>query len=272
MARMKILTTIPQVPVYYFSYGSNLCRNTFENRSKSWGGCDIKYDTAFVATLSGWKLAFNAFLLPPKEPAMASIEQDNNPDSIVYGMVYKLTCAQSWNALLESESAPGKYYDLVRVRVRVSKGAPVETKEIEVVTLVVTQTFKIPDSVRSDIHPSVRYRDLIVQGARREGLPDTYIEKLEAVRAARSASQFESIVGLFSGPLLVTAPAPFVRLYTRIGSALFAARERQNAAWWSRPMFAVWLTFNAIIGFCFIPFNRPIVTKMWNEIRKLLRF
>ncbi len=260
--------SVYNVPVEYFSYGSNLDRHTFETRFASWGGGKISYAKARRATLSGWRLAFNAYGLPPKDPVFASVEPAEKTEA-VHGMLYRLDDKASWRGVLESEGAPQKFYDVVQVRVQVD-GIPVDA-----VTLVVKPWFWVPPSLRANVRPSARYRDLIVAGAKAENLPADYIARIAGLPVTSEASNTMIFLGMVGASWTFSVSSvpifqPLQRLLTIVSSRLLAAKEGNTgvAKVVASTLFTGFTCCYAVLGMAALPFNPGLRQKLRNEINK----
>lgn len=262
-------SSIYKVPVEYFSYGSNLNRKTFETRYESWGGGRISYSTAHRASLQGWRLAFSVYGLPPNEPVFASIEPASKTD-VVHGMLYRLEDEKSWRAVLETELAPDKVYDVVHVRVVVD-GRPVDA-----MTLVVKPWLRVPPKLRTFVRPSARYRDLVVAGAKAEQFPADYIARISSIPPAPESAKYMKFFGLMATIwLFSTADIPILRptlwIYTNVGARLAAAKQGKNAM--VRALASVsFLGFTCIyvlLGTATLPFNPEIWRKLYNETNRV---
>lgn len=171
--------------IYYFGLGSNMLRSKVENRSIC--GTKIKIKCMVPATISGHRLAFNMRGFPPLEPGMGALEP------IVENEGKKAT-----RALLEYH---GKecHGALIRLssedyeRVMRSEGVgsrPNPGYEEVVVTAVPYNKFRRPvqavalrarGHVRLDVDPapSLRYMEILREGAKELGIKSCYREFLD---------------------------------------------------------------------------------------------
>ena len=147
--------------VWYFAYGANLDRATLVDRRR------IVPSACVVCRLDGFELLFNQPGLPILEPSFANIAPA--PSSSVHGVAYRLTPEQL--ATLDVLEGGGAYAHL----------------EVELITQVgerlMAKTYAARET-RQGLLPSRRYMKLIIAGGRAQGLPDAWIESLEAQRTA----------------------------------------------------------------------------------------
>ena len=145
----------------YFGYGSNLSESSL--RAKG-----VAFRSAQPAVLAGWRLAFDI-------PNFFAIEGHTGnivpaPGAEVHGVVYE--CEDGSLAVLDELEALGVAYERQTVTVRTYAGEHVST-------FVYTG---IPDyAAPEDGPPSLRYRNILVRGARAMGLDPAYVERLGSV-------------------------------------------------------------------------------------------
>jgi len=216
--------------IIYFCYGSNMNSDKLtgrggamnENESSIW------YSEAFVGRLPDWRLCFDMYAAPPSEPAMGSIERAEGED--VYGVCYKLGTRACWDNLLISEGGSEKFYHTIDVEVeRVING--VATGEMaRAKTLITTWAYIIPQSCREYVRPSKRYMDIMIEGAKEHGLPQTYVRSLEDIKVSRkckpSLATFEiSLIQLLSYLANDLKKGWIYRPISFVGSYIFAVKE-----------------------------------------------
>lgn len=215
------------LPVQYFSYGSNLSRANFCTRYKDFGGNPISYTRARKATLRDWTLTFNGFFCPHVDPVMASIER--SPGALVDGILYEIPSATAWAGILMSEGGRGVYYDVIHITVDLAEdGTPVRAA-----TLMITPLYNVPARFRSHIRPSARYVGLIKAGAEAEKL-DRLSGRIKTIRPARKEHVFLQSVALLGNVWLIFVSGSVLRFTMRpfclIGLRLFYAKERLHDA------------------------------------------
>ena len=163
--------------VRYFAFGSNLLRSKMDSRG------DTEVLECVPAVVSDHRLAFNMRMFPPLEPSMASIEP--SVGQVCEGALYTLTRG-GYEALWRSEGGamdrPG--YEEVVVR------ASIGNETVEAITLRAAPWMRM----KRDAPPSVRYKKLIVDGARELGLSRHYIAWLSELRAASPSKALTAIV------------------------------------------------------------------------------
>jgi cation transport regulator ChaC len=148
--------------VWYFGYGSNMCRAIFLERrgmrplETKWGWLD------------GHRLCFN---LPvgPGERGVANLVAA--PGARTCGVLYLLT-AEDFERLDRSEGVHVGLYGRVPVAVMIDG-----RERVSAITYL--STF-----ASEGRKPSARYIGLLLEGARENGLPEEYIRTLEALELA----------------------------------------------------------------------------------------
>lgn len=148
--------------LWYFAYGSNLCRRIFEERR------GIAPRERVVGHIAGWRLCFD---LPvgPGERGVANVVEMR--DARVYGVGYLVTAAEA-EILDRTEGVAVGYYARRGVEVIVTGGR----------TLAAFTYHSIHGT--SGRKPSSRYMGLILEGARENGLPCEWIQWLESLPLA----------------------------------------------------------------------------------------
>ena len=156
-------------PLWYFGYGSNLCRSIFYERrgmrplATRWGW------------LEGFRLAFN---LPvgPGERGVANLEPEVGARTC--GVLHLLT-PEDVDRLDRSEGVHRGFYRRIQVEVLAEGEEPVSA-------------FTYRSSwAREGRKPSPRYLGLLVEGARQHGLPREYVTFLESHALAWDERQEE---------------------------------------------------------------------------------
>ncbi len=142
---------------WYFAYGSNMQPATFRGRRL------IEPLETRVGCLAGYGLRFD-IPIGPGERGVANLAVDEGAS--VWGVLYLLGSEQHAH-LDRTEGVGNGLYNRVRVEIE-SAG-----------DLVVAETYvsELRDPAR---RPSHRYRGLLIEGAREHGLPEGYIQALEA--------------------------------------------------------------------------------------------
>jgi len=145
--------------LWYFGYGSNMCRATFVERRR------IEPRQAHAALLVGYRLCFD-IPVGPGERAVANLSAD--PLGRVWGVAYQISTEQ-FEHLDRTEGVPNGIYKRVPVEV--------VTASDQCMTAF---TYQSPISVAGR-KPSARYMGLLLAGARENGLPPSYLEYLESI-------------------------------------------------------------------------------------------
>lgn len=148
---------------WYFAYGSNMQRATFEGRR------GMRPARSLWGTLAGYRLSFD---LPvgPGERGVANLSVDATGS--VCGVLYLMT-GEQLERLDRTEGVENGYYERVEVEVVDRDGNVVRAWTY--VSLHAVQGRK----------PSPRYIGLLLEGACEHELPLDYVARLEACELAR---------------------------------------------------------------------------------------
>lgn len=144
---------------WYFAYGSNLSVDRKEGRTG-------RIRKAHLCRLPGYRLAFNK-RSDLDGTARANIIEDKSND--VWGVVY-LCDGAAMTKMDEFEGVAGGHYRRHKVQVIIAS----ERMPIDAVTYVAGEEFIFPEG-----EPSNEYLDWILDGARKQGLPDNYIKQMK---------------------------------------------------------------------------------------------
>jgi cation transport regulator ChaC len=149
-------------PLWYFAYGSNLCRTIFVER-RGLQPLEIRR-----ARLDGHRLTFD---LPvgPGERGVANLVAD--PAAATWGVCYLLD-ATACDRLDRTEGVHRGYYRRLEVSVVTDDGASLAAFAYQGSASVVGRK------------PSRRYLGLLLDGAREHGLPEEWIRYLEGLELA----------------------------------------------------------------------------------------
>lgn len=150
-------------PLWYFAYGSNMCRAIFRERRA------LEPLAVRVARLADHRLCFN-IPIGPGERGVANVEP--HPGSHVYGVAYLLS-PDGCERLDRSEGVHVELYWREPVVLEVPGGEP-----------VVGFTYRSRRTTEGRL-PSPRYMGLLLAGAAEHGLPDEYVAFLRAFTLAR---------------------------------------------------------------------------------------
>jgi gamma-glutamylcyclotransferase len=155
-------TAISVTPLWYFAYGSNLCRATFVERR------GMQPLAAVPARLDGFRLTFD---LPvgPGERGVANLLAD--PAASVWGVCYQLEPA-ACDALDRTEGVHLGYYGRHAVETEALDGRRLPAFAY------------LGERRVAGRKPSARYLGLILAGAREHGLPPHWIATLERLELA----------------------------------------------------------------------------------------
>lgn len=153
----------PDDLVWYFAYGSNLDATTFHTRRQ------MTPRRSMVASVRGYRLRFNLDGFPQGKAAPANIETDDRAE--LWGVLYELT-RRELVRLDATEGVPGGAYRHVWVDAESTRGETVGAL-----------TYMAPGNP-TDGKPSLRYINLLRDGARAHGLPAHWVARLDAVEPA----------------------------------------------------------------------------------------
>jgi hypothetical protein len=148
--------------LWYFAYGSNMARAIFLDARQ------MQPLAVHCASLDGYRLCFN-IPIGPGERGVANLMSE--PAARVHGIVYQLS-ATDFERLDASEGVSFGLYQRIPVMVRTSEHGLLDA-------------WTYHSSVIADGRkPSSRYLQLLLDGARENGLPREYVEYLEALERA----------------------------------------------------------------------------------------
>eukprot|EP00026_Physarum_polycephalum_P012236 Phypoly_transcript_12523.p1 GENE.Phypoly_transcript_12523~~Phypoly_transcript_12523.p1 ORF type:complete len:258 (+),score=44.09 Phypoly_transcript_12523:347-1120(+) len=119
------------------------------------------------AKLEGWRLAFNLRSVLKAMGSMANVVPD--PKSVVHGTLHKVTKEQLKQ--IDNFEAEGHIYKRILVPVTKYTGEKVEAN-------VYTA---LPDYVVGEAQPSLRYKNILLSGARAANIDEEYCDFLEKV-------------------------------------------------------------------------------------------
>lgn len=152
----------PEGHVWNFAFGSNLCPEKRVNRA------NLQIEEVVPGELKDWRLAFNLRTITWLEPSMAGIEPA--PGQSMHGVLLRFN-PESFKALLQSEG-DGHAYQLQPVTVEAYDGRCIEAVAFRA----------LPHRrLQEDAPPSLRYLNLLRNGARQCGLRQEYIDWLDAL-------------------------------------------------------------------------------------------
>ena len=123
-----------------------------------------------IATLGGYALRFNK--LSKDGSAKANIVPSADQRAVVYGVLYELD--EGERRQLDRAEGLGKGYQIRGVRVR-RQGAAADEEAFTYVA--------VPEAICDDLPPFRWYKDMVVAGATRNHLPESYVRQIEAVEA-----------------------------------------------------------------------------------------
>lgn len=218
--------------VFYFSYGSNMSKEKLKTRGDQ-SLPPISFTDSYVGRIPDWQLCFNLRGAPPFEPVMGSIRR--KPGDEVYGIVYRICSRSCWEKLLRSEGIVKEQdghqsYEVIEVDVECYKAGNSGRTVRKAHTLITAPSHALSESTQG-LYPSQRYMNLLISGAKEEGLPENYINRLEGTRVARKWGR--SFLAMLMGiviPLFFMFRRKKVGFLTKpistIGFQLYAIHER----------------------------------------------
>ena len=148
--------------LWYFAYGSNLCRQIFAERRQ------LTARARRVGRLDGYRLCFD-LPIGPGERGVANVCRDDTAH--IWGALYLLS-AEQCEHLDRTEGVPNGLYRRLSVQVLDTDGMAVSA-------------FTYESSLRDPSRkPSPRYIGLILDGAVEHGLPQEYVHSLRQLELA----------------------------------------------------------------------------------------
>lgn len=190
---------------HYFGYGSNLSMTSL--RAKG-----VEPLTSRRAVLHGWRLRFNVQHFFRHEGGVANVEQTQNPDDRVHGVLYE--CPDEALAPLDATEAYGYGYDRLTVEVA-SDGE-----------LIPAYSYVgMPEFINDSCRPCRRYLDIVVDGARAAGIDADYVNDLmmQQVHEQEEYPAYEPPPGDY--PVFDSASLTRHPLYTALHGAVFDMSE-----------------------------------------------
>ncbi|KAF2106370.1 hypothetical protein BDV96DRAFT_507952 [Lophiotrema nucula] len=158
--------------VWYFAYGSNMSSTTFRE------GRGIDPLQSIAVKVPGWRLVFDIFGMPYREPAFASIapipvrtplEPLLMHEEQVHGIAYLVTHEQ-YIHIIASEGGDIEYNQIELPAVAIHGN----TDDVLTVKTLVTAFACTPTRL-----PSLRYKEIMFQGGQEAALPNYYQRYLD---------------------------------------------------------------------------------------------
>lgn len=146
----------------YFAYGSNMLAERLQTRCKSARAIGH-------AWVNGYQLVFHK--ISKDGSGKATLKKTNDAQSRIYGAVFSINSDEK-DSLDRAEGAGYTCQEDFKVGCAL-------TPVLEVITY-----FARPDATDNRLMPYDWYRDLVIAGARRNALPEDYIERLKSIPAA----------------------------------------------------------------------------------------
>ena len=156
--------------MWYFAYGSNMQSATLRGRR------GIAYTRARAARGRGWRLVFDKPALLAVGHGFANIVPEDGAE--VLGVLFEV----SEDDLAHVEMTEG---------VLIGNYAAVEVEACPLDEPTITLTARSLSSDRRDpaMRPSLRYMEIVVEGALEHGLPDDHVAVLRAVEAIEESAE-----------------------------------------------------------------------------------
>jgi gamma-glutamylcyclotransferase len=156
------------VAVPYFAFGSNMLLERLKKRAPS-------ARVLGTASLSGYALRFNK--LSKDGSSKANIVPSEDPREVVYGVLYNLDDNEL--PRLDKAEGVGNGYNVHYLRVR---RADAEAEEDAFAYLAA------PEAIREGLPPFQWYKDMVLEGATQNRLPQSYVLRIKAVEALEEPS------------------------------------------------------------------------------------
>jgi len=160
--------------VRYFAYGSNMQSHTLRSRRT------IEPASAIAARAFGWRLVLDKPSIMIAEEGMANIVADSGSE--VCGVLYDITEDDLVHLDLTEGVLIGNY---ARVEIAVR---PLAETTGTIVEDIRAFTF-VSEHRREGILPSLRYMQLLVEGALEHGLPPSYVKWLQGLPARAETAE-----------------------------------------------------------------------------------
>lgn len=152
----------------YFAYGSNMCTNRLRARLPS-----AVFDRK--AALHTFTLKFHKRSTTDGSGKCDAFHTGNQSD-IVYGVVFEID--ESEKPDLDEYEGRGRGYDQITIRVHTDDGL------LEVFTYVANEK-----AIDDSLEPYTWYKDLVMSGATQHSLPDSYIRKIQSIKAKQDTNK-----------------------------------------------------------------------------------
>jgi len=154
--------------ILYFGYGSNLNKSDLDAWCKKKGYTPIWILSGRLAILKDYKIDFNYYSFE-RQGGTANIMEAKGEQ--VEGVVYELL-QEDLDKIAEKEGAP-KYYNEIRITV----GLIDESQLGNVITFKVVKERETTEFQQ----PTRKYLQIIIDGARKNGLSQGWIDKLRRI-------------------------------------------------------------------------------------------
>lgn len=196
-------STVGEGKIWYLSYGSNMNPLVLSNRRR------VYPSQSLPCTVPGYELNFYCQGIPYLEPSFASIHSVSDPvfqasHSIeAHGVIHLITKHEMWLIRLSEggHGHDGFGYHLEEVNVITYSG-----EKIQAVTLI------YPEVKGWCAHPSRRYMNLIMDGARVHGLRPSYLAYLQSLPVYERKTCSQTIATCLCGILAFTLLLPVLPL------------------------------------------------------------
>lgn len=191
-------TNSPTNRIWYLAYGSNMNPLVLSKRRK------IFPTESLPCYVPGYVLNFDCKGIPYFEPSFASISKrksgQNDTEMELQGVIHSITTHEMFLIRLSEggNGHDGLGYDLIEIEVKTYDG-----RKLQAFTLL----FQDPGSWRG--HPSRRYMNLILDGAKQSQLELKYIQYLETLPIYERKGILQSIGSCLCGLLVCIVFLPF---------------------------------------------------------------
>lgn len=152
-------------------------------------GMEIPPSSGKRARLKDYILSIDLAFAPPTEPVFASLLP--SPGNSVYGVVYELTSEQ-YKKLYTSEGGPHGGYTEHVVFPEILDDTGESSGKVQAIAFKTKSYWavKLPHAMK----PSLRYKNMLVDGAKEANLPDHYVDKLIQIQAARPVGYYTRVL------------------------------------------------------------------------------
>lgn len=262
--------------IYYFGLGSNMSRKKLENRGIN--GTKIEVKSFEAAIVPNYRLAFNMRGFPPIEPGMGSLESSNSAvkalhtyhENECHGALIKLT-SDNYKKVMESEGIkddienPGYEEVIVDAYPYASKSK----KPVKAVALRARPHVRL----NFDPSPSVRYMNILKEGAKELKLKTCYQEFLEQHPVQKKLTKIQKRYVIYNLVFYRLMGQQFLRFQSRILFAVYVPATAPAFARISSEVLSTMILLPGfLIGYLYCLFSNLILGKKPDFFDRMVKF